>query len=384
MIKKYVYGTPFETEAVTAKMEAEKGTPGYGEVCLEDGFSFTYVLAADDVVYGLGEANRGINKRGYRYVSNCTDDPNHTEEKCSLYGAHNFLAVSGAKTFGLFLDYPSKMAFDIGYTRSDTLTITCEEADLSLYVLEGDSAYDIVKQFRKIIGRSYIPPKFAFGFGQSRWGYRTKEDYREVAEGYRKNRIPLDMIYMDIDYMQDYKDFTLNEENFSDFSEFVREMKETIRLLKGHPSIAVWVIFNEGWGQFQTEDMTRIARECDGTRLIDQASGWFDQKGGDLQSIHNYFFKLEFTAEKERATVLSEFGGYSLRVEQHSACRKLYGYGTHKTMESLNAAYKKQMQKVKEQIPNGLCASVYTQLSDVEEEMNGIFTYDREVCKLRL
>lgn len=166
--------------------------------------------------------------------------------------------------------------------------------------------------------------------------------------------------------------------------EFVREMKETIRLLKGHPSIAVWVIFNEGWGQFQTEDMTRIARECDGTRLIDQASGWFDQKGGDLQSIHNYFFKLEFTAEKERATVLSEFGGYSLRVEQHSACRKLYGYGTHKTMESLNAAYKKQMQKVKEQIPNGLCASVYTQLSDVEEEMNGIFTYDREVCKLRL
>ena len=166
--------------------------------------------------------------------------------------------------------------------------------------------------------------------------------------------------------------------------EFVREMKETIRLLKGHPSIAVWVIFNEGWGQFQTKDMTRIARECDGTRLIDQASGWFDQKGGDLQSIHNYFFKLEFTAEKERATVLSEFGGYSLRVEQHSASRKLYGYGTHKTMESLNAAYKKQMQKVKEQIPNGLCASVYTQLSDVEEEMNGIFTYDREVCKLRL
>ncbi|MCI8586704.1 MAG: alpha-glucosidase [Lachnospiraceae bacterium] len=249
MIKKYVYGTPFETEAVTAKMEAEKGTPGYGEVCLEDGFSFTYVLAADDVVYGLGEANRGINKRGYRYVSNCTDDPNHTEEKCSLYGAHNFLAVSGAKTFGLFLDYPSKMAFDIGYTRSDTLTITCEEADLSLYVLEGDSAYDIVKQFRKIIGRSYIPPKFAFGFGQSRWGYRTKEDYREVAEGYRKNRIPLDMIYMDIDYMQDYKDFTLNEENFSDFSEFVREMKEqNLRLI---PIIDAGVKIEEGYDVYE-------------------------------------------------------------------------------------------------------------------------------------
>lgn len=165
--------------------------------------------------------------------------------------------------------------------------------------------------------------------------------------------------------------------------EFVREMKETIRLLKGHPSIAVWVIFNEGWGQFQTEDMTRIARQCDSTRLIDQASGWFDQKGGDLQSVHNYFFKLDFMAEKERATVLSEFGGYSLRVPEHSACKKLYGYGTHKTMESLNNAYKKQMEKVQEQIPKGLCASVYTQLSDVEEEMNGIFTYDREVRKIQ-
>lgn len=164
--------------------------------------------------------------------------------------------------------------------------------------------------------------------------------------------------------------------------EFVREMKETIRLLKGHPSIAVWVIFNEGWGQFQTEDMTRIARECDNTRLIDQASGWFDQKGGDMQSVHNYFFKLDFTAEEERATVLSEFGGYSLRVPEHSICKKLYGYGTHRTMESLNEAYKKQMHKVKGQIPKGLCASVYTQLSDVEEEMNGIFTYDREVRKI--
>lgn len=165
--------------------------------------------------------------------------------------------------------------------------------------------------------------------------------------------------------------------------EFVREMKETIRVLKGHPSIAAWVIFNEGWGQFQTEDMTRIVRKCDPARLIDQASGWFDQKGGDLQSVHNYFFKLDFTAEKERATVLSEFGGYSLRIPEHSACKKLYGYGTHKTKESLNAAYKKQMEKVREQISRGLCASVYTQLSDVEEEMNGIFTYDREVRKIQ-
>lgn len=166
--------------------------------------------------------------------------------------------------------------------------------------------------------------------------------------------------------------------------EFVREMRETIRLLKGHPSIAVWVIFNEGWGQFYAEKMTELARACDDSRLIDQASGWFDQEGGDLQSIHHYFFQFKFLPEKERATVLSEFGGYSLRVPGHSACEKLYGYGTHQDVKSLNAAFWERMRKMEEQIPQGLCAGVYTQLSDVEEEVNGIFTYDREVRKIEL
>ncbi|MCM1040629.1 MAG: glycoside hydrolase family 2 [Ruminococcus sp.] len=164
--------------------------------------------------------------------------------------------------------------------------------------------------------------------------------------------------------------------------EFVREMKETIRLLKGHPSIAAWVIFNEGWGQFNAQEMTRIARSCDNSRLIDQASGWFDQNGGDMQSIHHYFFSLRFAPEEERVSVLSEYGGYSLRVAGHSAYEKLYGYGTYQNQESLNEAFYKRLQKMGENIPDGLCAGVYTQLSDVEEEVNGIFTYDREVCKI--
>lgn len=164
--------------------------------------------------------------------------------------------------------------------------------------------------------------------------------------------------------------------------EFVREMKETIRLLHNHPSIAVWVIFNEGWGQFHAGRITRIAKECDDTRLIDQASGWFDQNGGDLQSIHHYFFKMKFAPESRRATVLSEFGGYSLQIPGHSACDKLYGYGTYKDAAGLKRAFAQRMQKVREQIPEGICASIYTQLSDVEEEANGILTYDREVNKI--
>ncbi len=225
-MRKYVYGEPFETEAVVRDIEISEGNVAYGEVSLEEGFVFTYQMAENDIVYGLGEANRGINKRGYCYISNNTDIPEHTEDQRSLYGAHNFLVVSGEQTFGLFVDYPARLTFDIGYTRMDTLTIRCEEANLYLYLIEGESAYEIVRAFRKLIGRSYIPPKFAFGYGQSRWGYVTKEDFYKVAEGYRKNHIPMDMIYMDIDYMQDYKDFTLNKKNFQDFPEFVQKMKE--------------------------------------------------------------------------------------------------------------------------------------------------------------
>ena len=226
MIRKYRYGTPFDTEALTEKIETTEGVFPYGEISQEEGFAFTYIMDEDDIVYGLGESNRGINKRGYCYISNCTDDPEHTEDKRSLYGAHNFIIVSGKTTFGLFFDYPSKLTFDIGYTRMDTLKVSCENADVDIYVIEGENAYDIVKQFRHVIGRSYIPPKFAFGFGQSRWGYTTKEDFRTVAKGYRENHIPIDMIYMDIDYMQSFKDFTLSEENFPDFPEFVQEMKD--------------------------------------------------------------------------------------------------------------------------------------------------------------
>lgn len=249
MVQKFVYGTPFCTDAVIKNVEIAEGTPAVGNISLEEGFCFTYTMAEDDIVYGLGEASRGINKRGYCYISDCTDDPNHTEDKRSLYAAHNFIVIAGEKNIGFFFDYPSVLTFDIGYTKSDLLTVSCERADLNLYVLEGESAYDVVKQFRRIIGRSYIPPKFAFGFGQSRWGYKTREDFEKAVDGYRKNHIPMDMLYMDIDYMQDYKDFTLNEENFPDFPAFVQEMKEKkIHLV---PIIDAGVKIEEGYDIYE-------------------------------------------------------------------------------------------------------------------------------------
>ena len=266
MIQKFIYGAPLQTEAVTLDIPAESGVPAYGTISTHKGFSFSYVMADDDIVYGLGEANRGINKRGYCYISDYTDDSNHTEDKRSLYGAHNFIVIAGKQTFGIFFDYPARLTFDIGYTRMDTLTVSCENADLNLYAINGDSPYDIVKQFRRIIGRSYIPPKFAFGFGQSRWGYKTKEDFRKVAAGYRENHIPLDMIYMDIDYMDSYKDFTLGKE-FKDFPAFVREMKDShVRLI---PIIDAGVKIEKGYDVYEEGVQNRyFCQRADGSDFV--------------------------------------------------------------------------------------------------------------------
>ena len=248
MIKKYTYGKPFQTESVVVDIVAEKGQPDHGNIDLTAGFSYTFGLEDSDIVYGLGEANRGINKRGYKYISNNADNPHHHEDVYSLYASHNFIIVSGAQTFGLYFDYPSTITFDVGYTKCDELHIFCDSADLDIYVITGDSPYDITKQFRKMIGRSYIPPKFAFGFGQSRWGYKTPEDFETVARKYRENHIPIDMVYMDIDYMDSYKDFTINDD-FGDFSEYVENLKkDNIRLI---PIIDAGVKIEEGYDVYE-------------------------------------------------------------------------------------------------------------------------------------
>ena len=248
MIKKYTYGKPFQTESVVVDIAAEKGQPDHGNIDLTAGFSYTFGLEDSDIVYGLGEANRGINKRGYKYISNNADNPHHHEDVYSLYASHNFIIVSGAHTFGLYFDYPSTITFDVGYTKCDELHIFCDSTDLDLYVITGDSPYDITKQFRKMIGRSYIPPKFAFGFGQSRWGYKTPEDFETVARKYRENHIPIDMVYMDIDYMDSYKDFTINDD-FGDFSEYVENLKkDNIRLI---PIIDAGVKIEEGYDVYE-------------------------------------------------------------------------------------------------------------------------------------
>ncbi|MGI6107875.1 MAG: glycoside hydrolase family 2 TIM barrel-domain containing protein [Lachnospiraceae bacterium] len=165
--------------------------------------------------------------------------------------------------------------------------------------------------------------------------------------------------------------------------EFADELRETIRRLREHPSIAVWVLFNEGWGQFDTKEMTELARRCDSTRLIDQASGWYDQGGGDLRSMHNYFFPQHVVKDPKRAFVLSEIGGIPLSVPEHDAYDQEYGYnGKGDTPEDRKLSADILMNRMRSLKKEGLCACVWTQWTDVEEEVNGIYTWDRQVKKL--
>ena len=139
--------------------------------------------------------------------------------------------------------------------------------------------------------------------------------------------------------------------------------------------------FNEGWGQFDAAGAVQAIRTLDDTRLVDEASGWYDQGGGDVCSIHNYFYPLHVKPGK-RTVALSEYGGIAWPMPGHEAPGRTYGYGTAKSRADLTARCKKlQLDTVLPQLKKGLSALVYTQLTDVEDEVNGLFTYDRTEIK---
>ena len=168
---------------------------------------------------------------------------------------------------------------------------------------------------------------------------------------------------------------------------FRREVRETVDLLRSVPSIALWVPFNEGWGQFDAADIAAELRALDPTRSIDHASGWHDQGAGDAKSLHVYAvpFRIRRRWQRDpRAIVLSEFGGFSLPVEGHTWNHKVFGYGKtlHSSAELERAYTALHRTQIEPALQQGLAATVYTQLTDVEDEVNGLLTYDRRVLKL--
>lgn len=163
--------------------------------------------------------------------------------------------------------------------------------------------------------------------------------------------------------------------------EWKKECIETVRQLYNCTSICTWVLFNEGWGQFDAKENADMVRTVDTTRIIDAHSGWFDQDAGDLKSEHIYFFEL-VAKKSKKPYVISEFGGISLAISDHTYSDRYFGYGSQGDKEALKSAYNDLDKRVQELKKEGLCASVYTQLTDIEEEINGIMTYDRKVVKL--
>ncbi|MCR4989651.1 MAG: alpha-glucosidase [Lachnospiraceae bacterium] len=253
MIRKFVLGDPIETESVVEDIERSNGTIPYW-VINENEKTMTLAMDKDARVYGLGEQVRGMNKRGWHYVSYCADEPHHEEGKTSLYGAHNFFIYDPgcdgmAGRFGMYVDTPGAVEFDIGYEDHDEMRIIFKDFDANIYFIDGTSLSDIVKQFRRIIGQSYIAPRWAFGLGQSRWSYMNVDEVREVIDAYEKAKIPLDSVYLDIDYMERYKDFTINNDTFSGFDGFVSEMAQ--RKIHLIPIIDAGVKIEEGYDVYE-------------------------------------------------------------------------------------------------------------------------------------
>ena len=165
-------------------------------------------------------------------------------------------------------------------------------------------------------------------------------------------------------------------------AQYYRDLESMVEQLYNYPSIAVWVPFNEGWGQFDASKATALIRKMDKTRFVNEACGWFDQQGGDMFSIHNYLRKLKCKPKEDRVVALTEYGGYAYPVKGHLACEKEFGYKAYKSKEELTANYKRLWnEEIYPNLEKGLCSAIYTQTSDIEEEINGIMTYDRDEVK---
>ncbi len=177
----------------------------------------------------------------------------------------------------------------------------------------------------------------------------------------------------------EYKKFARESEESR--NDYYRELRETVDLLYNVPSLLLWVPFNEGWGQFDSAKACEMIRSMDDTRIIDHASGWHDQGIGDLNSQHIYFSKIKFKQD-ERPSALTEYGGYSWLIHEHSYNDAGYGYKLFENKEDLQEAFRNLHEnEILPEYEKGLAAIIYTQVSDVEDEVNGLMTYDRKVTK---
>ena len=166
-------------------------------------------------------------------------------------------------------------------------------------------------------------------------------------------------------------------------TDFIRDLSHTIENLYNSPCIATWVPFNEGWGQFDSVAIAKFIKDLDNTRFVDHTSGWIDQGGPDFKSLHIYKETITFEPDKyKRPIVLSEYGGFGCLIKNHTGYKKAFSYKEFNTSEISDAVNELILEEIFPNIEKGLCAAVYTQLSDIEEEINGLMTYNRKILKV--
>lgn len=226
-IRRYRYGMPFETDAAVLDLPVSTGIPHpFKMLSSSSACSFSYTLEDNDRVLGLGQAVGPQNRRGRVFDNWCNDEPNHTPEVKSLYGAHPYLILDGSSPFLVWIDFPGHIRFDVGHGVRNRLDIWVSGADFDLWIIDGGSLEQLVQLFRQIIGKPYIPPKWGLGYQQCRWSYINEGQVQEVAKQFEAHRLPLDAIYLDIDYMERYKDFTIDREAFPQISSLIGKTKE--------------------------------------------------------------------------------------------------------------------------------------------------------------
>lgn len=266
---------------------------------------------------------------------------------------------------------------DQGYWPDGLLTAPCDE--VLLYDIEKlkEMGYNTIRKHIKV-----EPERFYYHC--DRLGMMVWQDMPNGGGDY--NMIFVTYLTNAFDWfargIKDHHYSWFKREDKEGRRQYYKDLTGMIRHLYNHPSIAVWVPFNEGWGQFDANKATELIRKKDPTRLVNEACGWFDQKGGDMYSIHNYVRKLKVKPQS-RVVALTEYGGYAYPVKEHMACEKEFGYQHYHSKEELTANYKRLWEEeIYPNLEHGLCSAIYTQTSDIEEEINGVMTYDREVDKL--
>ena len=272
--------------------------------------------------------------------------------------------------------YFMKGVLDQGYYHDGLLTPSSYDSYVKDVKFVKSLGFNMIRKHIKIeIPRWY--------YECDKQGIIVWQDFVNGGEKYKLSTIVLPLIFGNHHNDHNYKVFS--RQNEEGRKETIQEFKDTIDYLYNIPSIGLWTIFNEGWGQFDSKEIYSELIKLDNTRLYDHASGWHDQGISDVKSYHVYFkpFKIKKSKNlQERALILSEFGGFVLSIPGHMMEGNNV-YKSFKTKEEWLTKYKDTIKRdVIDNIPNGLSAIVYTQLSDVEEELNGFITFDREVIKV--